>query len=160
VPGGGETPGTEPQEPLAPQDKVLLLVQSPYMTGNVTLRPGESKQYEVYANYPRLGRYGEGSNETNYSTTEYYDTQDEAETRLHLLQWYFGRPSAADDIYVSSRDTGFFDSHPRGAVWQSAEFGDFYYSIVGPGGMETPAHSYPGIDMAENALWQDLQSMV
>lgn len=166
-PGGGTVPGGGgsklPTGPTTPTGGAILSVQSPYMSGSVDHAPGGglSNQYQSYAHFPALGRYGEG-NQEQYSTTDYFATQAQAVARAKFLEWYFGKPHAQDDIYISSRDTGFFDGHPRGAVWQSVQNGDFYYSIVGPGtaGGEVSEAGWPGIDQAEDALWQDLQTMV
>ena len=157
-PGGG---GSKlPTGPTTPTDYNLLRTAvSPYMTGTAKRSPGgqPGRQYEVYAHFAALGRY---DNHEQYSTTEYVGPESDALSRLEMYKWYFGRPTDADDIYVSSRDTGFFDGHPRGAVWQSVQNGKFYFSLVGANGEQEIYSDYNGIDMAEKGLSQQLQVMV
>lgn len=150
----GPGTGDESQEPVGPHDTVTLLVESPYMNGNVTHRASGDKPFEMYAHFPALGVY---DSPEAYSTTEYFDNEDDAIGRLRFLQWYFARPKDQDDIYVSSRDSGFFEADAaRGAVWQSVTDGTFYYSLFDADGMSTFGH-FAGIDQAQDALLQAVQ---
>ncbi len=153
--GPKPTPSGPKPTPTPADDEPFESFHSPYleMDGVVDeskLDVNAPDPYRVLVNWPGTA--------VHHGSNLGFATQTDAVSFIRHHAWWYGRPDADDDIFVRSSGQSITDEKPRGSVWQSVTDGTFYFTVVGGGFFESKMRGYPGIDLAEAAMWDEIRN--
>ncbi len=142
---------TGPAGPTEPTTNVIESFTTPYSTVKLSHDSGYTQEpYRVWVTIPSQTV----SHESGFAD------EDAARLYVNLVLWYFGKPLAEDDIFITATSV-YIDPYQekRGAVWQSVTDGRFYYTFAAPGQTGAINPWYPSSDQAMTALQQHLDKI-